>query len=94
MESETTNRLMRENTQLAYENNNLKAENERLTDMLDQIKHWCMAYPITVFIEPDWKAVHETLEEAGLNLAAVSGSNMRHVVTGIQRIIDRGESRE
>jgi hypothetical protein len=59
---------------------------EQLEDCLDKIRSWCKAYPTTIFTEPNWDEVQEKL---GKNLLCqVSGSNMRHVTTGIQKIID------
>jgi len=57
-------------------------------EKLQQIKNWCEAYPLDVFPEPDFKKVHKILRENGLSLDAVSASNMRHVLRGIQKIID------
>lgn len=65
---------------------------DELEDVLHEIKCWCKAYPRTVFIEPTkegWKRANEVLDAADNcpSLTAISGSNMRHVVEGIQRII-------
>jgi hypothetical protein len=57
-----------------------------LEDCLNQIRSWCKAYPLGVFTEPNWKEVNEKL--GSTLLTQVSGSNMRHVVTGIQNIIN------
>jgi len=67
---------------------------DELEDKLHEIKNWCRAYPRTVFIEPteeQWAAANKVLDATSTcpSLAAISGSNMRHVVEGIQRIIDR-----
>lgn len=65
---------------------------DQLQDKLDQIKSWCKAYPRTVFIEPTkegWAAANKALNRSDCpSLTAISGSNMRHVVEGIQKIID------
>ena len=66
-------------------------EIERLQDKLDRINQWCRAYPRTVFIEPtkeQWKRANEVLDDHDdcPSLTAISGSNMRHVVEGIQKI--------
>lgn len=63
---------------------------DELEQKLHEIQCWCQAYPIKTFHEPDWKEVKEKL---GFTLLTqVSVSNMRHVVEGIQRIIDRGQT--
>lgn len=67
----------------------LEMQVEQLEGKLDRIKAWCQAYPLNVFPEPDWKEVKEKL--GSQLLTEVSGSNMRHVVMGIQRIIDQEE---
>ena len=72
-------------------------EIERLTDRiaeleakLHRIEQWCKAYPRTVFIEPtkeQWAAADKALNRSDCpSLTAISGSNMRHVVEGIQAI--------
>ena len=60
-------------------------------DKLHAIENWCKAYPRTVFIEPTkegWKRAAEVLDDADdcPSLGAISGSNMRHVVEGIQAL--------
>lgn len=65
---------------------------EALEDCLHKIQNWCKAYPLTIFTEPDWKEVKEKLGDT--LLTQVSGSNMRHVVTGIQAIIDECKLKE
>lgn len=64
----------------------LTVSNDQLEAAFSQITSWCKAYPIEVFTEPDWEEVKEKL--GSTLLTRVSGSNMRHVVTGIQKIID------
>lgn len=82
-----------------YQIERLTAENSDLDDALNEIKNWCRAYPRTVFIEPtknQWKRANEVLEatEDCPSLTAISGSNMRHVVEGIQKIIDTVSGRQ
>ena len=76
-------------------------EIERLEAVLQRIENWCKAYPHTVFIEPtkeQWRTADETLDaHKGDNcpsLTAISGSNMRHVVEGIQKIITEALDKE
>ena len=61
---------------------------EELERVLSRVKDWCSAYPLEMFPEPDFKKVHTVLKKNNLTLDAISASNMRHVVTGIQKIID------
>jgi len=73
--------------------NDIEMRLEAAEDKLWQIKNWCKAYPRTVFIEPTedgWAEANKVLDAAPNcpSLTAISGSNMRHVVEGIQRIIN------
>ena len=70
---------------------------ESLDDKLQRIKQWCKAYPRTVFIEPTeegWKRANEVLDAADdcPSLTAISGSNMRHVVEGIQAALTKEQT--
>lgn len=58
-------------------------------EAMQQVKSWCQAYPLAVFPEPDWTEVKDRLGDS--LLSRVSASNMRHVVTGITRIITECE---
>jgi len=69
-------------------------EIESLQDKLNEIKHWCAAYPLDIFPEPDFKKARELLEAGGMTIDAISASNMRHITTGIQKIIDGGGDEE
>ena len=62
-------------------------ELERLREKIHKIMTWINAYPLDVFPEPDFKRVHKILKEHGMSLDAISASNMRHVLTGIKKII-------
>lgn len=69
---------------------------ESLEEKLHRIEQWCAAYPRTVFIEPtkdEWKRANEVLDAADdcPSLTAISGSNMRHVVEGIQTMAALGD---
>lgn len=61
---------------------------ESLEDKLDKIKAWCKAYPVTMFPEPDLKKAAKVLKDNGMRLDDISASNMRHVLKGIQNIIE------
>ena len=73
-------------------------EIERLEAVLQRIENWCKAYPRAVFVEPtkeQWAEANRVLDEAGgCSLTAISGSNMRHVVEGIQKIITEALDKE
>lgn len=64
-----------------------REKREDLEDVLHQVKQWCDAYPLDIFPEPDFKHAHELLTAGGMTLDAISASNMRHVCTGISKII-------
>ena len=57
-------------------------------DKLTMIENWCKAYPLDMFPEPDLKRAATILKAHGMRLDEISASNMRHVLTGIQKIID------
>ena len=72
-------------------------EREHYDDLFEQIKGWCEAYPIGVFPEPDFGKAHEVLKANGMTLDSISASNMKHVITQVQKMIDaairaRGEA--
>ena len=72
-------------------------EREHYDDLFAHIKGWCEAYPISVFPEPDFKKAHEVLKANGMTIDAISASNMKHVITQVQKMIDaairaRGEA--
>lgn len=56
--------------------------------IFNRIKAWSKAYPLSIFPEPDFKKAHEVLQANGMTLDAISASNMRHVITQIQSMID------
>lgn len=64
---------------------------KEVAEAMEQVETWCKAYPRTVFIEPTkagWAAAEKALNRSDTpSLTAVSGSNMRHVTEGIQKII-------
>jgi len=65
-----------------------EAEREKYEDLLHRIKSWAQAYPLSIFPEPCFKKAHEILTANGMTLDAVSASNMRHVITQVQKMID------
>ena len=66
-----------------------EARAERYEEALQQIDTWAKAYPLDAFPEPDFKRVREVLEAAGITIDQVSASNMRHVITGVARIVEK-----
>lgn len=67
---------------------------DRMEHALHQIKQWSEAYPLDVFPEPDFKKAHEVLTANGMTLDAISASNMRHVITRVQKIVDAAMNAE
>lgn len=65
----------------------LEADNDRKNDALEKIASWAKAYPLSVFPEPDFAKAHEVLTTAGMTLDAISASNMRYVITQVQKIV-------
>jgi len=68
--------------------NKCTTEVEKRDEALDQIRNWADAYPLQVFPEPDLKRAAAVLHDAGMTLDAISASNMRHVLSGVKRIVD------
>jgi hypothetical protein len=66
----------------------LEERNEELETKLHRIDNWCKAYPLDIFPEPDLKKVAKVLKENGMTLGSVSAHAMRHVLKGIQDIIN------
>ncbi len=69
-------------------NQKLLERNDDLEEAFHKIKNWCMAYPLDVFEEPDMDRAREVLKAGGINIGSVSAYCMRHVLKGIQEIID------
>ena len=62
---------------------------DELEQKLEKINNWCKAYPLDMFPEPNMKYVREILQTySTVTIDEISASNMRHVLTGIQKIID------
>jgi len=62
-----------------------------LEGRLAKINSWCNAYPLDIFPEPDFEKANELLKAGGMNLGAISASNMRHVLEGIKKLSDINE---
>lgn len=60
-------------------------------EALEQIDKWAKAYPLKVFPEPDFDKAAHVLKDAGMTLDAISASNMRHVLEGVQKIVAAAE---
>ena len=67
----------------------LEDRNDKLQTKLDEIENWCKAYPVDIFPEPDMDKVRSALTPWGITIDSVSASMMRHVLKGIQAIINR-----
>lgn len=65
----------------------LTAERDEAREALLAIDTWAKAYPLSVFPEPDFALAAKLLKDGGITLDAVSASNMRHVLTGIQGLV-------
>lgn len=59
-------------------------------DVLEKLRAWADAYPLTVFPEPDFARAHALLQTGGMGLDAISASNMRHVIDGVRNLVDEG----
>lgn len=62
-------------------------------DALEKIEQWATAYPLNVFPEPrrdEWQRAAALLSEKGLSLDRISASNMRHVISGVRKLVDEG----
>ena len=56
---------------------------ERIKELIAELKGWQQAYPLRAFPEPDLGRAAVVLKEAGMTLDSISASNMRHVVNAI-----------
>jgi hypothetical protein len=74
--------------QLEAENAELRKQVDELEDKQQTVRNWIKAYPLDIFPEPDFSKVRELLANGGITLDAVSASNMRHVLVGIEKILD------
>ena len=62
-----------------------------VADAIGKIEQWSKAYPEDIFIPmttEDWKEHHELLRGASRSGSAAAADSMRHVVKGIQKILD------
>ena len=75
----------RQSTQICVLNLQIK----ELKAALLKIDSWAKAYPLKVFPEPDFKKANKVLKAAGLSLNAISASNMRHVINGVNNILEQ-----
>jgi hypothetical protein len=72
----------------ATELRRLHEVNAELVEVLQDISAWARAYPITIFPEPDFDKAHKVLTENGMTLDAISASNMRHVITQVEKMVN------
>lgn len=69
-------------------------ENERLRDILEQIKQWIAAYPETVFLPvsaDQMKLAARVLREAGISMDALHAGWARHILDGLREIVRHAE---
>lgn len=62
-------------------------------DVLERLQQWAEAYPVEVFPEPlrqEWQQANEVLAQAGLSMTRMSASNMRHVISGVRKLVEEG----
>ena len=71
----------------------MQAENARKEDALTKIQNWAKAYPLDIFSEPDFAKAAGVLKAAGMTLDAISASNMRHVITRVNEIVEQALKR-
>lgn len=74
--------------ELSQQLEDAKKDVERKEHTLEQLRQWSLAYPLSVFPEPDLKKAHEVLTANGMTLDAISAYNMRHVITKVIEIVD------
>jgi len=73
---------------LKYQNDQLRAENERLREALHLLDNWVKAYPLEMFPEPDLTLARKLLEDGGVSYDALNVYSMRHVINGVEKIIN------
>ncbi len=62
-------------------------------DVLEKLKNWADAYPVEMFPEvlrQEWQQANEVLAQAGLSMTRMSASNMRHIISGVRKLVDEG----
>jgi hypothetical protein len=64
------------------------AERKECDQLLEHIRGWVEAYPLSIFPEPDFGKAHKVLTENGMTLDAISASIMRHVITQVKEMVD------
>ncbi len=64
------------------------AEREKYYELLEEIKVWREAYPLSIFPVPDWEKVLDALTMNGLTLDAISASNLRHAANRFYEMLD------
>ena len=66
----------------------VEVERERCDWLLEHIRMWLEAYPLSIFPEPDFGKAHKVLTENGMTLDAISASIMRNVITQVIEMVD------
>lgn len=80
--------LVEEQQRMAIELLRLREVNAELVETLQELSAWARAYPVTIFPEPDFDKAHKVLTENGMTLDAISASNMRHVITQVEKKVN------
>ncbi len=79
----------------------IEADNRNVADLMDQvdkqgavldsIRSWCKAYPLTVFPKPDYTICGPALKEVGQTVDAISADCQRHLLETISKMINELE---
>lgn len=56
---------------------------DTMTDALHSILHWCRAYPVEIFPEPDLDAIRAQIGDGAFS--ALHAAWARHIVAGVER---------
>jgi hypothetical protein len=64
------------------------AERDSLKEILSNVKGLSKAYPLDIFPEPDFNHVNEVLIKHRIAPDLISASNMRNVLTRVEKMID------
>jgi hypothetical protein len=69
----------------------LRTQLSECQSKLHKINQWCKAYPLDVFPEPDLAVADIILKAHGMGVSSIGASAMRHVLNGLQDIINTTE---
>jgi hypothetical protein len=77
--SETITKHLEREIALEAERDALREQVATLRDALGVIVKWGGAYPLDIFLEPDFAKAHELLQAGGMTLDAISASVARRL---------------